>query len=319
MELRQLKYFRVIAEVKSFNRASAVLFVSQPALSRQIKLLEEELETKLFFRDGRGVQLTPAGAEFYAHVRGIEKRLKNAVEATEKYSGKSGEIAIGVPPSLGTRFMANTTLAIKELFPQMGLVLIEDFSHQLVDWVHSGRLDIAIVYGKPKSTAARSVPFASAKLYLLKSANSADAVTEEISFADLANYKLLSPAVPSTTRSKLEDIAEPLGVNLEFELQIDSQSTLKRLVADGDYHCVLPYPAVAEEVARGEIQALEIVDPCPMLDLSVMTAANAGPARSLESIEGILRRQLMEMIESRFWTGVEAASAEDEEKSENCL
>ena len=304
MELRQLKYFRVIAEVKSFNRASAVLFVSQPALSRQIKLLEDELETKLFFRDGRGAQLTPAGVEFYTHVRGIEKRLNEAREATEKYSGKSSEIAIGVPPSLGTRFMTNITLAIKNLFPQISLILIEDFSHQLIDWVHSGRLDIAIVYGKPKSSAARCVPFASTNLYLLKSASSSDETTEKISFADLVNYKLLSPAVPSTTRSKLEDIAESLDAKLEFELQIDSQSTLIRLVSDGDYHCVLPYSAVAEEVARGEICAIEIVDPCPLLELSVMTAANARPSRTLELIEGILRRQLTDMIETRFWTGV---------------
>lgn len=137
MELRQLKYFRVIAEVKSFNRALTVLFVSQPALSRQIKLPEDELEAKLFFRDGRGAQLTPAGAEFYAYVRGIENRLNEAREATEKYSGKSGEIAIGVPPSLGARFMTKATLATKELFPHMGLILIEDYSQQLTDMIET--------------------------------------------------------------------------------------------------------------------------------------------------------------------------------------
>jgi len=94
-------------------------------------------------------------------------------------------------------------------------------------------------------------------------------------------------------------------------------STIKKLVSGNDFHCVLPYPAVTDEVAREEIRAIEIVDPCPVLDISTMMSKNTRSAYSLHSIESILHQQLTAMIEIRFWKGVEDVYIDEEGQSES--
>lgn len=306
MELRQLKYFRVIAETKSFNRASAVLRISQPALSRQIKLLEAELRTDLFIRDGRGVQLTSAGHDFFGHVTRIEARLSKAVDDISKRSGRNGKLAIGIPPSFGPRFMTDVTLALRMQFPDHDFVLIEDYSYQLIDWVNSGRLELAIVYGSPKSAHLTTYPFSAEQLFLITAPQ--DDMPNQISFKDLAKHEIMSPAIPSTSRSQLEAIAETNNIILKFGLQIDSLSTLRQLVADAGYRAVLPFPSVAEMVQSCAIRAVEIVDPTPVMTLSVIASSDLHRKGPPAEVFEILQKNLNNMIASGYWRGVSQLS-----------
>ncbi|WP_299651599.1 LysR family transcriptional regulator [uncultured Tateyamaria sp.] len=303
MELRQLRYFRVIAEVKSFSRASSVLRVSQPALSRQIKLIEAELGTDLFFRDGRGVQLTPAGQEFYEHVTRIEARLIKARESAARHANRPGKITIGLLPSFGPLFMTKVTTDITARFPQADFVLIEDYSYQLIDWVNSKRLDLAIVYGDQVSGPCRTIPFSTERLFLMTAADTS-VIKDEIRFADLAGFELLTQAVPSTSRTTLESIAETLNVKLTFGSQIDSLPTLRHLVANHGAHCVMPYTSAAQDVAKGDLRAVRITDPSPELNLSVIVPNEPISGHPWGEVITILENCLADMITSGMWRGV---------------
>ena len=102
LELKQLEYFRHVAELGSFTRAAAFLSVVQPALSRQVRQLESELGHTLFERNGRGVVLTDAGSRLLEHTRGILTQLGRArQELADQRNGDSGHFALGLPPSLG--------------------------------------------------------------------------------------------------------------------------------------------------------------------------------------------------------------------------
>src|SRR5271165_82955 len=102
MQLKQLEYFRHVAELGSFTRAATFLSVVQPALSRQVRQLEIELGQTLFKRNGRGVNLTDAGARLIEHTRGIRTQVGRArQELDEERNGDSGHITLGLPPTLG--------------------------------------------------------------------------------------------------------------------------------------------------------------------------------------------------------------------------
>ncbi len=98
MDTKQIDYIIELSETKNFNRAAENLFISQPALSYQIKLAEEEIRFKLFERSAKGAVLTPAGEQFCVTLRNIRDELKRAIEQGQNFSSRySTNITIGLP------------------------------------------------------------------------------------------------------------------------------------------------------------------------------------------------------------------------------
>src|SRR5258708_18014109 len=120
MDLKQLDYFRHVAELGSFTRAASFLSVVQPALSRQVRQLEVELGQNLFERNGRGVVLTDAGARLLEHARGILTQVGRArQELEEQRNGDSGHFALGLPPSLGRSITVPLLKAFGQFLPHV--------------------------------------------------------------------------------------------------------------------------------------------------------------------------------------------------------
>ncbi len=129
MELKQLEYFRHVAELGSFTRAAAFLSVVQPALSRQVRQLESELGHTLFERNGRGVVLTDAGSRLLEHTRGILTQLGRArQELEDQRNGDSGHFALGLPPSLGRSVTVPLVKAFGQRLPNARLATVEGLS-----------------------------------------------------------------------------------------------------------------------------------------------------------------------------------------------
>jgi LysR family nitrogen assimilation transcriptional regulator len=126
MDLKQLAYFVRVAELGSFSRASAMLDIAQPALSRQVRALELELRQHLLVRNGRGVTLTEAGKVLLEHSRGVLHQVERLREELSRVRGSlAGSVALGLPPTVSKvltvpvsrefrRRMPNATLAITE-------------------------------------------------------------------------------------------------------------------------------------------------------------------------------------------------------------
>ena len=107
MELLELRYLAEVAEAGSFSRASVRIGITQPALSRQIQKLEQELRTQLFYRHGRGVTLTPAGLKLREIIGPVLDRLSELKrEIIEQSAGTVGQVTFGVPPSIGATLVA---------------------------------------------------------------------------------------------------------------------------------------------------------------------------------------------------------------------
>ena len=115
MDLKQLEYFVRVAELGSFTRASIALDIAQPALSRQVRLLEVELRQNLLVRNGRGAAPTEAGKLLLEHARGILHQVERAREELGRVRGAlAGRVAIGLPPSLARVLTVPLTRAFRQ-------------------------------------------------------------------------------------------------------------------------------------------------------------------------------------------------------------
>ncbi|MBE1281687.1 MAG: LysR family transcriptional regulator [Rhodobacteraceae bacterium] len=302
MELRQIKYFRAVADFKSFTRAAVNCRVTQPALSRQISTLEEELGVELFIRDGRGAHLTPAGAEFYGRVSEVSDIVQGAIDAMRPYRSGKLSISVGVPPSLGPRFQSALARTLTQTTSDTELRLIEGYSSQLADWLTSGRLDVALLYGGIHHPQAEHVASMQEDLFLICPGQRKGA-KRSIPFAELAQVPLISPDLPSTTRNEMERLARPLGVELNFGMQIDSVPAIKSIVADGGGYAILPHAAVEQEIDLGLLHTRDIIDPIPRLTLDLMVSTRSGLDRNIYGFCQSILAAMRDKIDSCDWKG----------------
>src|SRR3954470_17111067 len=156
MELRHLRYFVAVAEALNFTKASARLRVAQPALSRQMTDLEDEIGVDLLKRSPRGVTLTAEGKLFLEEVRELLMRTEESVEKVRALArGEEGELHIGYAPSPTVEILPPALAAFQKAFFPRVRVLLHDFSEQeLIEGLRNGKLELALM---PRGTGLQSV------------------------------------------------------------------------------------------------------------------------------------------------------------------
>ena len=158
MEFRQLRYFVRIVECGSFSRAAEHLNVAQPALSRHVRNLEAELGVKLLERTGRGVTPTEFGILMLERAQVVIYQITDLRTAIETKAGKvSGGVVLGITPTIGTVIEDTLIDVAHNRFPDISLKIVESmrgFAEQWLEWVGSGRIDLAIVYDHDSHSSA---------------------------------------------------------------------------------------------------------------------------------------------------------------------
>jgi len=144
MDIDQLAYFQCVAETKNFTQAAERMHLSQPALSRSIQRLEEELGQPLFERQSRSVELTEAGLLFQKRAEQILLTVEDA-KAEICDDGQSGRIRIGAIPTIAPYFLPEVLREFADAFPRANLVVQEDVTENLVKRCKQGELDVAIL------------------------------------------------------------------------------------------------------------------------------------------------------------------------------
>lgn len=145
MKLTQLEYFCVAARYRNITKASKELFVTQPSISNAIKALEHEFGVNLFYRNNNKLTLTPEGEKFY---KSAEELLAHADAITSEFHELRKQVSpvrIGIPPMLGTIYLPDLYVALKEVFPEVELRLYEYASIKACELVLEEKLDLAIV------------------------------------------------------------------------------------------------------------------------------------------------------------------------------
>ena len=252
MDLKQLEYFVRVAELGSFTKASLALDVAQPALSRQVRLLEVELRQNLLTRNGRGATPTDAGKLLLEHGRGILHQVERAREELGRVRGAlAGRVAIGLPPSLARVITVPLTRAFRAQLPEASLSISEGLSVTMQEWLHTGRLDIAVLYNATHAPDIEITPLMEEELLLVQPRP--PGLAEEpppppVPLADVAALPLVIPSRPNAIRMHVEAEMAAIGVRPTVALEIDGVSAILDLVADGAGAALLSRQAVVSSI-----------------------------------------------------------------------
>ena len=277
MDLKQLEYFVRVAELGSFTRAAQVLGVAQPALSRQVRLLEVELRQNLLARNGRGATPTEAGQLLLEHGRGILHQVERAREELARVrSGLSGRVALGLPPSVARVLTVPLTRAFRQRLPEAQLSISEGLSTAMQENLQSGRLDIAVLYNPSPMVGIEHQPLAVEELLLVQPRPPGlqeDPPPTCISLQEVAALPLVIPSRPNAIRVHVESEMATLGCRPRIALEIDGVSAILDLVADGAGYAVLSRNAVMRSVRPSAYAVRPIGDPA--LQIALATAVSS--------------------------------------------
>ncbi len=309
IEIRELRSFVHIARVGSFSRASAELYIAQPALSRQIAKLEEELATPLFVRYGRGVRLTSAGARLLERAEMIISYVAQASEHVRASPDQlTGRIAIGMPPAVGARVSAPIVGTIRQRWPEVGLHVREGLSSSLQEWLLDRRVDLAIVYNQPPLEAFDVAMLCSEPMVVVAPPKARDpgvvAGTDDdttLRIRDLAELPLIVPGFPHANRRVLEQAAVQHGVHLRIDMEVDSLGLTKALVRNGLGYSVLTYTAVADEVERGELRALAIERPAIRSTIALATLREQRASKLVQTMAEVVIEKMRDLVVTGSW------------------
>ncbi len=303
MDLKQLEYFRHVAELGSFTRAASFLSVVQPALSRQVRQLEVELGQNLFERNGRGVVLTDAGARLLEHTRGILTQVGRArQELEDQRDGDSGHFALGLPPSLGSSVTVPLVKAFARSLPNARLATVEGLSAYILEWLSVGRVDCALVYNATASATVDLQPLLDDQLYLMaplatSPAGGTAAPRESITLSALADYPLIIPSRPHALRMSVENALASVDRKIRVAHEIECIPAVIDLVRQGHGFGVLPMNAVKSTQWAKEVRALPIGSPPLTTSLSIATSAQRPRSplmrKAIDVIREIVRQEIL--------------------------
>ncbi|HBK45202.1 MAG TPA: DNA-binding transcriptional regulator OxyR [Xanthomonadaceae bacterium] len=253
MNLRDLKYLVALADHKHFGRAAAACFVSQPTLSTQIKKLEDELGVPLVERAPRKVMLTPAGREAASRARGIVAEVEQMKEAARRSQDpEAGAVRLGIFPTLGPYLLPHVVPRIRQRFPQLELLLVEEKSDQLLRQLREGRLDAALL-ALPLHDEQLHTEFLFEEPFVLAVPEGhALAKRSALTLDELGDQRLLLLEDGHCLREQALDVCHLSGALEKSEFQATSLETLRQMVAANVGITLLPLLAVKPPVARSD-------------------------------------------------------------------
>ncbi len=259
MNLRDLKYLVALADHRHFGRAAAACFVSQPTLSTQIRKLEDELGLPLVERAPRKVMLTPAGVEAAARARAIVAEVEQMKEAARRSRDpEAGTVRLGIFPTLGPYLLPHVIPNIRERFPQLELLLVEEKSDELLGRLREGRLDAALL-ALPLDDDQLHAEFLFEEPFLLAvSGQHPLAERQQLDVQELSSQKLLLLEDGHCLRDQALAVCRLFGANEKSEFRATSLETLRQMVAADVGITLLPTLSVKPPVPRSDnIRLLE--------------------------------------------------------------
>lgn len=265
MNLRDLSYLVSLAEHKHFGRAAAASFVSQPTLSTQIRKLEEELGVTLVERTPRKVLLTEVGQEITRRARDVLNEVEQIKAVARRTTDpESGSIRLGIFPTLGPYLLPHVIPRIRQQFPRLELLLIEDKTESILKQLREGRLDAGIL-ALPVHDDQLHQEFLFEEPFLLAVPEGhALASHKSLKLGDLSNQTLLLLEDGHCLRDQALDVCQLAGASERTGFRATSLETLRQMVAANVGITLLPVLSVKPPVAHStDIRLVEFRGDAP--------------------------------------------------------
>ena len=287
LNLIQLLNFIKVAELGNVSKAALHLNIAQPALSRQIRALEAELNTSLLLRQTWGVELTEDGRLVLEHARQIQKEC-SAVYETVRSSKENptASVYLGVPSAYSVSLVPPLIRRLGERYPNITVHIVEGFSRAIHEWLLDGRLDLAVLYYTKEHDVSGSAPFLLEELVAL-CAPEFHAHLSAMDCTALANRQVIAPWQPHFLRQVLDDKFLEQGVPFVPKLEMDSMRCMIEMAQRGDGVVILPPSCVVRELRENRLKAVRIAR-----SFNLKTVIGRSPGRQKTHVTSLMTGEL---------------------------
>jgi LysR family hydrogen peroxide-inducible transcriptional activator len=269
MNIRDLKYFIAVCDLKHFGKAAEKCCVSQPTLSGQIKKLETSLNVTLFERANRRVLLTECGQHIAEAARRILRDVDEIHEISIAFNNPfSGKFRLGAFPTLSTYIFPKIVPKIKSLMPDLHLILMEEKTATLIEKLRSGVIDAALLALPVQEDFLKTHVLFDDAFRLAVPTGHALAQQTEIEQAMLADYNLLLLEEGHCLRNQALEICELHGIREELDLKATGLETLREMVRAGTGITFIPEIAIRKNDPG--VQYISFKHPAPMRTIGIV-------------------------------------------------
>jgi len=262
VQLQHLKTFYEVAATGSFTRAAEKLYLTQPAVTQQIRALETELGFPLLERTGRRVKLTPAGEALLPYPPRILALLEDATSAASEAAGRASQLLrLGAGDTVATYILPDLIKVFHSTCPAATMRLVVGNSERLLDSVLENEVELAIWARQDPHHLITRYPFYRAPLVAVLQPDDPLARRGEIWARELHGRRLLLRGRASAIRRFIDEFLQHCGLDTDEAVEMDHLEAIKRTVEIGYGVTVAPAFAVSREVANGTLAAVRLADP----------------------------------------------------------
>ncbi|AVQ35113.1 LysR family transcriptional regulator [Staphylococcus kloosii] len=242
MEWHHLEYFKLLAKLQNVSLSAKQLNVSQSALSRAIKQLEEEVGAPLFNRVGRSLKLNKYGQSFLVTVNMITQEMDMfKSEVTQSIDMLNGDITIGFLHSVGPTYLSDFLKTFNSQYPNIRVKLLQDHAKGLISKLESGDIDVAITMVAPASNSVCFIPLLQEQLFITLNSTHPLANEQSLNIADLVNEQFILLKENFVLREQVDQIFYEHNINnVEINFESDETLTIASFVSAGLGISILP-------------------------------------------------------------------------------
>jgi LysR family nitrogen assimilation transcriptional regulator len=306
MELRSLSYFVRVAELGSITRAASHLRLAQPALTRHVQRLEEELGVALFTRANRGVRLTEAGErllESAARILRDVERTGDEIRAQDAHP--SGRIILGITPTLCPVLVPELFARMRRDFPLVELKVMHAGMVRLEEFLIDGRVDVALLSELSRSRLILSTRLAQEEMVLVTRPGARP--RGSVGGEELGGTPLI---LGDGLRAAMAALLAGRGIELKVETEVNDHETIRLMVQEGAAASILPYSSVARECARGLLEAHRITADGILRTLALGVRAGRAASLAREAMVRTITQVVADMARgNRFALGPPSRTA----------
>lgn len=256
---KSLEVFVTVVEQENFSRAAEKLYMTQPAVSQYIRLLEEEVGSRLLERTNKYVHLNKAGDIVYHHAKeiiGLYTKMESLIgDLTNK---AKGTLAIGASYTFGEYVLPQIISVMQRDYPDIHPIVTIGNTTKIADLVENHQLDVGIVEGKVKKSKVTQKIFTEDQLFIVASKNHPLQHLSTISATELSQTMWIIREEGSGTREAMDTLLNERGIQPEKTLEFSSTQPIKEVVASGLGVSLLSKWAIQKELTNGDLNILEV-------------------------------------------------------------
>ncbi|WP_371422428.1 LysR family transcriptional regulator [Tardiphaga sp.] len=296
MNLRQIRYFLQVAELGNLTRASDVLNIAQPALSRQIRLLEEDLGESLFTRSGQGVELTQAGRALKEHAAFVVNQFDKLREVIGDQSSPRGHLTVGLPPAIGQFVSLELIDEYCRRYTDVHLHVREGISIDLASDVQQRKIDCAVVV-LDDTPGVNAEQLFTEGLFLAAPPSAGLSPSKPVTLKAAENKPLILTNRMNNFRLAIEAAFKRADISMRILADSNSTRMISNLVTRGTAYSILPYCAIQASLKQGDLSA------SPIEGLHVNWAFIRPAAGELTLPAKLFRQLLLDIVRKKIENG----------------